>query len=169
MERLSDALCHNTAHDSNGKAAERQATPRCYFYGPKCHDHPYFDSLKRQLGCDDDMSTSCTSKGDKLDEATTDAIEDRICKSSCTQPAQPDRVQSSQMPSAALRSGHVLLLSSNNMLEGSTGCYVWPAGLWLAQWLLNHPETVSGRRCLELGAGTGLVSVVCAQMGAKEV
>jgi hypothetical protein len=59
--------------------------------------------------------------------------------------------------------------SSQNMLEGSTGCYVWPAGLWLAQYLLNHPEIARGKRCMELGCGTGLLGVTLVRCGAREV
>ncbi|KAK4534207.1 hypothetical protein CDCA_CDCA01G0232 [Cyanidium caldarium] len=43
-----------------------------------------------------------------------------------------------------------------------TGTTLWDAGLVLAHWLLREPQLVHGKRCLELGAGVGLVScVVC--------
>ena len=41
-----------------------------------------------------------------------------------------------------------------------TGTTLWDAGLVLAHWLLREPQLVHGKRCLELGAGVGLVSCV---------
>lgn len=61
------------------------------------------------------------------------------------------------------------MLASRNVLEGGTGCHAWPAGMWLAQWLLNHPHVVEGHRCLELGAGTGVVGMIAARLGAAQV
>lgn len=42
----------------------------------------------------------------------------------------------------------------------------WPSSLALAQWLCDHPQAVRGQRVVELGAGTGLVGIVCAALGA---
>jgi predicted nicotinamide N-methyase len=42
----------------------------------------------------------------------------------------------------------------------------WAGGLALAQHFRAHPETVAGRRLLDLGAGSGLVGIVAAQLGA---
>ena len=39
---------------------------------------------------------------------------------------------------------------------------VWPASVVLCRWLAGHPADVEGRRVLELGAGTGLPSLLCA-------
>ena len=47
--------------------------------------------------------------------------------------------------------------------------YVWAGGLVLARYLRDRPETVRGKRVLDLGAGSGLVGIVAAQAGAKTV
>ncbi|CAM6083604.1 unnamed protein product [Calypogeia fissa] len=49
--------------------------------------------------------------------------------------------------------------TSLNMLDGDTGYNIWPAGLFLAQVLLSHPQLVHGRSCIELGSGTGICGV----------
>jgi predicted nicotinamide N-methyase len=45
----------------------------------------------------------------------------------------------------------------------------WAGGLALARHLLDHPETVAGRRVLDLGAGSGLVGIAAAKAGASAV
>ena len=45
----------------------------------------------------------------------------------------------------------------------------WAGGLALARHLLDHPETVAGRRVLDLGAGSGLVAIAAAKAGAETV
>lgn len=45
--------------------------------------------------------------------------------------------------------------------------YPWAGGLALAQHLIVHRHLVSGKRVLDLGAGSGLVGVVAAKAGAK--
>jgi predicted nicotinamide N-methyase len=47
--------------------------------------------------------------------------------------------------------------------------YLWGGGLALARYVLDHPETVAGRRILDLGSGSGLVGIAAAKSGAKEV
>lgn len=44
--------------------------------------------------------------------------------------------------------------------------YQWAGGLALAQHFVAHPETVAGRRVLDLGAGSGLVGIVACKAGA---
>jgi predicted nicotinamide N-methyase len=44
--------------------------------------------------------------------------------------------------------------------------YQWAGGLALAHHFVAHPETVRGRRVLDLGAGSGLVGIVAAKAGA---
>ena len=46
---------------------------------------------------------------------------------------------------------------------------VWPASIVLCRWLAAHPADVEGRRVLELGAGTGLPSLLCAKLNAQQV
>lgn len=45
----------------------------------------------------------------------------------------------------------------------------WPGGLALARHLVERPETVAGKRVLDLGAGSGLVGIVAAMQGAASV
>jgi predicted nicotinamide N-methyase len=45
----------------------------------------------------------------------------------------------------------------------------WAGGLALARFILDRPETVAGRRVLDLGAGSGLVAIAAAKAGAEAV
>jgi predicted nicotinamide N-methyase len=45
----------------------------------------------------------------------------------------------------------------------------WPGGQALARYVLDHPEVVTGRTVLDLGAGSGLVAVAAALAGARRV
>lgn len=45
----------------------------------------------------------------------------------------------------------------------------WAGGQALARHLLDHPETVAGRRVLDLASGSGLVAVAAAMAGAASV
>jgi predicted nicotinamide N-methyase len=47
--------------------------------------------------------------------------------------------------------------------------YPWGGGLALARYVLDHPDTVDGRRVLDLGSGSGLVGIAAAKSGAREV
>jgi predicted nicotinamide N-methyase len=47
--------------------------------------------------------------------------------------------------------------------------YPWAGGMALARHILDRPETVRGRRVLDLGAGSGLVGIAAAKSGAAEV
>lgn len=44
--------------------------------------------------------------------------------------------------------------------------FPWAGGLGLARYLLEHPDEVTGRRVLDLAAGSGLVGLVAARLGA---
>ncbi|QFY60125.1 methyltransferase [Rhizobium grahamii] len=47
--------------------------------------------------------------------------------------------------------------------------YSWAGGTVLAQHILKYPHIVSGRRVLDLGAGSGLVAIAAAKCGAVTV
>ena len=47
--------------------------------------------------------------------------------------------------------------------------YRWAGGTVLARYLLDHPEAVRGKRVLDLGAGSGIVGIAAAMMGAASV
>lgn len=47
--------------------------------------------------------------------------------------------------------------------------YAWAGGAVLARYLLSHPQSVAGRRVLDLGAGSGLVGIAAAKAGASAV
>lgn len=45
--------------------------------------------------------------------------------------------------------------------------YHWAGGTVLARYILDHPQTVQGRRVLDLGTGSGLVAIAAAMAGAE--
>jgi len=47
--------------------------------------------------------------------------------------------------------------------------FPWAGGMALARHILDRPETVAGRRVLDLGAGSGLVAIAAAKAGASAV
>ncbi len=47
--------------------------------------------------------------------------------------------------------------------------FAWPGSQALARHVLDHPETVAGRRVLDFAAGCGLAAIACAQAGAAIV
>ena len=47
--------------------------------------------------------------------------------------------------------------------------YQWAGGAVLARHFLDRPETVRGRRVLDLGAGSGVVGIAAAKAGARQV
>ena len=48
-------------------------------------------------------------------------------------------------------------------------CFCWASGLALAQWILQHPEQVAGKRVIDLGAGSGIVALAAKHAGAHTV
>ncbi|PFH59376.1 hypothetical protein XA68_12461 [Ophiocordyceps unilateralis] len=60
----------------------------------------------------------------------------------------------------------ITLLESPSLLSaaGTTGFRTWEAALHLGQYLCLHPDIVANKRVLELGAGTGYVSILCAKL-----
>jgi len=47
--------------------------------------------------------------------------------------------------------------------------HYWGGGLALARHVLDRPETVAGRRVLDLGCGSGIVGIAAAKAGARTV
>jgi predicted nicotinamide N-methyase len=47
--------------------------------------------------------------------------------------------------------------------------FPWAGGQAVARYLLDHPETVAGRRVLDLASGSGLVAIAAARAGAVSV
>jgi predicted nicotinamide N-methyase len=47
--------------------------------------------------------------------------------------------------------------------------FAWAGGQALARYVIDHPETVAGRRVLDFASGSGLVGVAAAKAGAREV
>ena len=67
-------------------------------------------------------------------------------------------------------SSRLHLLAARDESFGSPyWAHYWAGGLALARYLLDHPETVAGRRVLDLGAGSGLVAIAAAKAGAAAV
>lgn len=68
----------------------------------------------------------------------------------------------------------ITLLERRNLISGSrtTGNRTWEASLHLSSYLLTGPghDIVRGKSILELGAGTGLLAILCTKyLGAKHV
>ncbi|GMI88796.1 hypothetical protein like AT5G27400 [Hibiscus trionum] len=61
------------------------------------------------------------------------------------------------------------LQCSLNMLEGDTGCSVWPSSLFLSELILSFPHIFSGKSCFEVGSGVGLVGICLAHVKASKV
>jgi len=47
--------------------------------------------------------------------------------------------------------------------------FPWAGGQGLARYVLDHAETVAGRRVLDVASGSGLVAIAAAQAGARAV
>lgn len=47
--------------------------------------------------------------------------------------------------------------------------FAWAGGQAMARYLLDHPETVAGKRVLDFGAGSGLAGIAAALAGAVQV
>ena len=76
-------------------------------------------------------------------------------------------------PIAGPRAIQVTLLETPSLLgsSGTTGFRTWEAALFLGAYL-SSPEgshLVIGKSVLEVGAGTGFLSIFCAQLGALRV
>ena len=77
-------------------------------------------------------------------------------------------------PSPALNAPQVTLLEARSLLasSGTTGLRTWEAALHLGTYLFSSEgkDLVIGKNIIELGAGTGFLSILCAKhLGAKHV
>lgn len=72
-----------------------------------------------------------------------------------------------------LSADRTLYIADNVALEDEAGATTWDCGLVLAHYLIKQHEMgrcpVSGRRVIELGAGTGVVGLTAAALGAQQV
>ncbi|KAL1555862.1 hypothetical protein AAHA92_11553 [Salvia divinorum] len=59
--------------------------------------------------------------------------------------------------------------SSVNMLEGDTGCSIWPSSLFMSEFILSFPELFANKCCLEVGSGVGLVGICLSYVKASKV
>lgn len=59
----------------------------------------------------------------------------------------------------------ITLHEARNMLAaaGTTGLRTWEAGLHLGNYLCTNPDMIRGKSILELGSGTGYLSILCAK------
>ncbi|KAJ9145119.1 S-adenosyl-L-methionine-dependent methyltransferase [Pleurostoma richardsiae] len=70
-----------------------------------------------------------------------------------------------------LRCPTIALLESRALISaaGTTGLRTWEAALHLGRYLCSRSDSVRGKRVLELGAGTGYLSILCAKyLGAAQ-
>ncbi|MBA0710056.1 hypothetical protein Golax_025057 [Gossypium laxum] len=89
---------------------------------------------------------------------------ERVCK--CISFLFPDCFKLSICPKS--RKLVVPLQCSLNMLEGDTGCSVWPSSLFLSELILSYPHIFSGKSCFEVGSGVGLVGICLAHVKASK-
>jgi predicted nicotinamide N-methyase len=47
--------------------------------------------------------------------------------------------------------------------------FAWPGGQALARYILDHPQLVSGRTVMDIGAGSGVAGIAAAVVGARRV
>lgn len=67
---------------------------------------------------------------------------------------------------AGPRSGLMRLADADPAFGSPYWARCWGGGLALARHVLDRPETVAGRRVLDLGAGSGLVAIAAMKAGA---
>ncbi|XP_051126026.1 uncharacterized protein LOC127247961 isoform X2 [Andrographis paniculata] len=63
----------------------------------------------------------------------------------------------------------VRLRCSTNMLEGDTGCSIWPSSLFLSEFILSHPEIFANKCCFEVGSGAGLIGICLSYVKASKI
>ncbi len=63
----------------------------------------------------------------------------------------------------------IVIKQDNSIISaaGTTGFRTWDAALRLADFLLANPLLIKGKNVIELGAGTGFISMLCDRLGAN--
>ncbi|ETV96979.1 hypothetical protein H310_09828 [Aphanomyces invadans] len=74
-----------------------------------------------------------------------------------------------QMEELSLAGSLSMLSEMRETTSEISGQRIWPGSYLLAEFVHAHPNIVARKRVLELGAGTGLVSLVSRLVGAKSV
>jgi predicted nicotinamide N-methyase len=64
---------------------------------------------------------------------------------------------------------HTELATGRAGLDPPFWAFAWAGGQALARYLLDHPETVEGRRVADIASGSGLVAIAAAKAGAAAV
>lgn len=99
-----------------------------------------------------------------VEQGFLEKSDDQDCNTACLEGVVPDaRVDSSGAHGNEV-SGFVVVRASENMFQGSTGCFEWDAGYFLAEYILNHPEEFQDRMVLELGAGSGAMGAIVSRV-----
>jgi predicted nicotinamide N-methyase len=80
-------------------------------------------------------------------------------------PLVPEIVLHTAHPASGLRR----LVGDEDDAPAPYWAYQWAGGTVLARYILDHPESVRGRRVLDLGAGSGIVAIAAAKAGAVTV
>lgn len=80
-------------------------------------------------------------------------------------PGIPEIVLHKAVPASGLSR----LAAEDDAFGSPYWAYYWLGGLALARFVLDRPETVRGRRVLDLGCGSGLVAIAAAKAGAASV
>jgi protein-lysine N-methyltransferase EEF2KMT len=77
----------------------------------------------------------------------------------------PSIVNSCSPTGASLEDRNITLLESRSLISqsGTTGFRTWEAALHLGQFLCSRPSLIKDKHVLELGAGTGYLSILCAK------
>ncbi|KAJ3030187.1 UNVERIFIED_CONTAM: hypothetical protein HDU68_009828 [Siphonaria sp. JEL0065] len=104
------------------------------------------------LGVGNDSAGSSNISGDR--DAGVDGGD-----SSVSWPSSPDKAKTLQV-SLHLSTG----FSGTEFQISHQGLFLWPSAKPLAQYLIDHPAIVKGKRVLELGAGVGLTTCVAAKL-----
>jgi predicted nicotinamide N-methyase len=81
-------------------------------------------------------------------------------------PSIPEIVLYTAHPSSGLRQ---LVADDDADPPAPYWAYPWSGGAALARYFLDRPETVRGKRVLDLGAGGGIVAIAAAKAGSREV